>query len=150
MGMFSIGEDKIQAHIQSALQPGEQVQQIVLGTEKPFWTKVFFRIGVFFWKNYVVATTNQRVLFVEYAGLLGGFKSKRVDSVGYNEGVDAALGWGIFNKDLSVKAASRGFSRTVEINRFMRSGHLDTALAMVGAVNQMKQMGGGGAGQLPR
>ena len=145
MGLFSISEQKVQSHVQTALQPGEQIQQIVLGTEKPFWTKIFYRVGVFFWSNYIVATTNQRVVFVEYGGLLSGFKSKRVDALALGEVDSASLGWGIFNKNLTVNAAARRFKRTVEVNRVQRKGNLDNAQAVVGTVQQVRAMGGGAA-----
>lgn len=138
MGLFSISEQKIQNHVQSALGPGEHIHQIVLGTEKPFWTKIFYRIGVFFWKNYVVASTNQRVVFVEYGGLLSGFKAKKVDAVAYNQLDTAQLGWGLFNKNLSFLGA--GFKRTIEINRFQRKGNFDAAQGIVGTLQQAKSL----------
>jgi hypothetical protein len=143
MGIFTVSEQTIQTHIQSALQPGEHVQQIVLGIEKPFWTQDVLPHWRIFWKNYLIATTNQRVVYIEYGGLLSGFKAKSVDSVGFNEGIDAKLGWGIFKKNLTVKAASRSFSRTVEVHRFHRGGNLDAATATVTTLTQVKQLGAG-------
>ena len=140
MGLFSISEQKIQNHIQSAVAPGEQVQQIVLGTEKPFWTKIFYRVGVFFWKSYVVASTSHRVVFVEYGGLLSGFKAKKIDALGYNELDNAELGWGIFNKNLTFKGQARGFKKTIEVNRFQRKGNLDAAQNVVGLVQRAKSL----------
>jgi hypothetical protein len=145
MGLFSISEQKVQGHLQTALEPGEQVQQIVLGTEKPFWTKVFFRIGYFFWNNYIVATTNRRVVFVKYGGLLSGFKSKQVDAFGLADLDSAKLGWGIFNKNLTLKSAGRNFKRTVEVRRFgHRKGNFDAAQATVVTVEQSRMLLGAG------
>ncbi|MFO0667765.1 MAG: hypothetical protein U0174_27680 [Polyangiaceae bacterium] len=140
MGLFSISEQKIQNHVQSAIAPGEQVQQIVLGTEKPFWTKVFSRIGYMFWKSYIVASTNHRVLFVEYGGLLSGFKAKKVDALGYHELDKTELGWGIFNKNLTFRGQARNFKKTVEVNRFQRKGNLAAAESVVGIVQQAKSL----------
>ena len=140
MGLFSISEQKIQNHVQSVIAPGEQVQQIVLGTEKPFWTKVFSRIGYMFWKSYIVASTNHRVLFVEYGGLFSGFKAKKVDALGYHELDKTELGWGIFNKNLTFRGQARQFKKTVEVNRFQRKGNLAAAEGVVGIVRQAKSL----------
>lgn len=140
MGLFSISEQKIQNHVQSAIAPGEQVQQIVLGTEKPFWTKVFSRIGVMFWKSYIVASTTHRVVFVEYGGLFSGFKAKKVEALNYHELDQTELGWGIFNKNLTFRGQARQFKKTVEVNRFQRKGNLDAAQSVVGIVQQAKSL----------
>ena len=145
MGLFTISEQKIQGHLQTALEPGEQIQQIVLGTEKPFWTKVFFRIGYFFWSNYIVATTNRRVVFVKYSGLLSGYKSKQVEVFGFSDVDSMKLGWGIFNKNLTLVSSGRNFKRTVEVRRFgHRSGNIAAAQATVAAVEQSRMLLGSG------
>src|SRR3954462_5531439 len=86
------------------LQPGEQILHRIRGVEKPFWTKVFFRIGAFFWRYYLVVGTNHRLLFVRHGGLLSGYSAKDIESVGLTEIQMAKLGWGIFTKNLHVSA----------------------------------------------
>ena len=48
------------------------------GVEKPWYSQLFLRFGSMFWRQYLVAATDQRMLFIQYGGLLSGFASKKV------------------------------------------------------------------------
>ncbi len=67
------------------LSPGERVLFRTRGVEKPWYAKVLSRFGSMFWRNYVVAATDQRLLFVQYGGMFGRFAPKKVESIAWRE-----------------------------------------------------------------
>jgi hypothetical protein len=115
------------------LFPGEQVIHRATGIERPWYSWLFLRMGALFWRYYLLVATNQRILFVQHATLLGGYKAKRVDSLGWGEIEQATLGWGIFQKKLAVRAPARGFSKGVHIQRFWLKGNFAQAAGIVDA-----------------
>lgn len=122
-------------HAMSLLQPylaqGERVLYRARGVEKPWYSKLFARLGSLFWRNYFVAATDQRILFVQHAGMLGGFAAKKVDSLSWHEVDRAALGWGIFNKDLTVQSQAKAFKKSVTLGRFWMKDNFTHAESMV-------------------
>ncbi len=113
------------------LSPGERVLFRTRGVEKPWYAKVLSRFGSMFWRNYVVAATDQRLLFVQYGGMFGRFAPKKVESIAWREVDQAKLGWGVFNKNLSVKSGARGFSKTVVLGRFWLKDNFSSAEGLV-------------------
>jgi hypothetical protein len=113
------------------LFPGEQVLFRARGVEKPWYSKLFSRIGAFMWRYWLVVATNQRIVFVQHGGLLSGYAAKRSDAFAWNELDRVDLGWGIFNKNLVVRSAAKSLSRTVIIPRGWMKGNFDAAKGMV-------------------
>jgi hypothetical protein len=124
-----------QAHITSLLAPqlapNERILFKARGVEKPWYSRIFVRFGALFWRNYLVAATDSRILFVQHGGLLSGYAAKKVDALAWHEIDRTKLGWGIFNKDLSVKAGARGFNKTVVLGRFWMKDNFASAEGMV-------------------
>ncbi len=109
------------------LYPGEQVLFRSRGVEKPWYSRVFSRLGSLFWRYWLVVATNQRIVFVQHKGLLGGYAAKRTEAFSWAELDQVSLGWGIFNKTLSVRGRAKGFSRSVIIPRGWMKGNFDAA-----------------------
>jgi hypothetical protein len=135
---FRFTEQHAHSLVAPHLQPGEQLLHRVRGVEKPWWTVLLFRMGGLFWRNFLVVATNQRVIFVRHAGLLGGYGAKNVESIGWHEIDRTHLGWGIFNKKLSVSANSRRFKRTVELGRFWLKGNFDGGKGITATHQQVR------------
>lgn len=135
---FRFTEQHAHSLVAPHLQPGEQLLHRARGVEKPWWTMLLFRMGGMFWRNFLVVATNQRVIFVRHAGLLGGYGTKNVESIGWNEIDRAELGWGIFNKKLHVSANSRRFKRTVELGRFWLKGNFDGGKGITATHQQVR------------
>jgi hypothetical protein len=126
------------------LFPGEQVIYRATGVERPWYTRLFLRMGSLFWRYYLLVATNQRILFVQHATLLGGYKAKKVDALAWGEVERATLGWGIFQKRLAVRAPARGFAKAVHIQRFWLKGNFASARGIVGQWEQSRtQLGAG-------
>ncbi len=124
------------------LFPGEQVMYRATGVERPWYSRLFLRLGSLFWRYYLVVATNQRILFVQHATLLGGYKEKKVDSFGWGEIDRATLGWGVFQKKLAVRAPARGFTKSVHIQRFWLKGNFDAAAGIVQTWQQSRAQRG--------
>ena len=77
--------------------------------------------------NWLVVATNQRIVFVQHKGLLGGYAAKRTETFAWNELEQVSLGWGIFNKTLVVKSQAKQLSRAVVIPRGWMKGNFDAA-----------------------
>jgi hypothetical protein len=135
---LSFSETHAMSLIQAQLGPNEQFLHRARGVEKPWYSLLFSRLGSFLWRNYLVAATNQRILFIQYGGLLSGFAAKKVDALGWHEVESASLGWGIFNKNLTVKSQARGFSKTVVLGRFWMKDNFAGAEGMVQAHQQAR------------
>jgi hypothetical protein len=120
------------------LYPGEQVLFRARGVEKPWYSRIFSRIGALMWRYYLVVATNQRIVFVRHAGLLGGFGAKSNDAYAWGELDQVSLGWGIFNKTLSVRSAKKGFARNVIIPRMWMAGNFDAAKGTLDVWQQNK------------
>lgn len=118
------------------LFPGEQVLFRARGVEKPWYSRVFSRLGSLMWRYWLVVATNQRIVFVQHAGLLGGYQAKRHDAFGWSELDQVSLGWGIFNKTLSVRSAQKRLSRNVVIGRTWMRGNFDAAKGTLDAWQQ--------------
>jgi hypothetical protein len=126
------------------LFPGEQVLHRASGVERPWYSRLFLRLGWMFWRYYVVVATNQRVIFIQHKTAWGGYAAKKVDSFAWGEVERTTLGWGVFQKTLKVKAPARGFSKRVHVPRFGLAGNFDGARGIVGTwTSQRPQMGTG-------
>lgn len=136
---FSFNEQHAMSLVAPHLAQGERVVSRSRGVEKPWYSRLFSRLGSFLWRNYLVVATDQRVLFVQHAGLLGGYAAKKVDALGWHEIDRAELGWGIFNKNLTIRSQARGFSKTVVLGRFWMKGNFPGAEAMVQTWGQARQ-----------
>jgi hypothetical protein len=128
---LSFSESHAMSLIQAQLAPNERLLHRARGVEKPWYSLLFSRLGSFMWRNYLVAATNQRILFIQYGGLLSGFAAKQVDALGWHEVDRAQLGWGIFNKNLQVRAQARRFDKTVILGRFWMKDNFGNAEGMV-------------------
>ena len=135
---FSFNEQHAMSLLTPNLGPNERILFRARGVEKPWYSRIFSRLGAFFWRNYLVAATDQRLLFVQHGGLLSGFAAKKVDALGWHEIDRTQLGWGIFNKDLAVKSQARGFAKTVTLGRFVMKDNFNAAEGMVQTWNQAK------------
>lgn len=127
------------------LFPGEQVLYRARGVEKPWYSKLFSRIGAFMWRYWLVVATNQRIVFVQHGGLLSGYAAKRCEAFAWGELDRVDLGWGIFNKNLVVRAAAKRLARTVVVPRGWMKGNFDAAKGMVAQHQQAKAALTGGA-----
>ena len=132
------------------LFPGEQILHRARGIEKPWYSWLFFRMGALFWKYFLVVATNQRILFIQHKGLLGGYGVKAVESYSWAQIGELRLGWGIFNKTLKVRAPAIGFSRNVELNRFQLPNNFGSAEGIVATFDAASRSlaGAGAAPQL--
>lgn len=135
---FSFSEQHAMSLLMPNLGPNERILYRARGVEKPWYSRIFSRFGALFWRNYLVAATDQRMLFVEHGGLLSGFAAKKVDALGWHEIDRTQLGWGVFNKDLAVQSQARGFKKTVVLGRFVMKDNFNAAESMVQAWNQAK------------
>jgi hypothetical protein len=117
------------------LFPGEQVLYRASGVERPWYSRLFSRLGWIFWRYYVIVATNQRVIFVQHKTIWGGYAAKKVDSFAWGEVERTSLGWGVFQKTLAVRAPARGFSKRVHVPRFGLAGNFDGARGIVGTWN---------------
>jgi hypothetical protein len=113
------------------LLPGEQVLHRSRGVEKPWYSRLFSRMGSLFWRYWLVVGTNQRVIFIRHKGLFGGYGMKEVESVQLAHVDELRLGWGIFNKNLRVRSAAARINRTVVIPRFWLKQNLPDGEGMV-------------------
>lgn len=113
------------------LFPGEQVLFRARGVEKPWYSRLFSRIGAFMWRYWLVVGTNQRLVFVQHGGLFSGYSAKRSDALAWGEMDRCELGWGLFNKNLVVRSNGKNLSRTVIIPRGWMKGNFDAANGMV-------------------
>ena len=96
------------ALVAPSLYPGEQILFRARGFEKPWYSYLFLRLGAFLWRYWLVVATNQRVLFVQHAGLLGGHAAKRTEAFAWSELDHVRVGWGIFTRKLVAKVSGRG------------------------------------------
>jgi hypothetical protein len=142
---FSFNEKHAMSLLTPQLAPNERVLFRARGVEKPWYSRIFSRFGSLFWRNYLVAATEQRLLFVQHGGLFSGFAAKRVDALGWHEIDRTQLGWGIFNKNLAVRSQARGFAKTVVLGRFWMKGNFPAAEGMVQTWNQSRGALGGAA-----
>ena len=118
------------------LFPGEQVLFRARGVEKPWYSRVFSRLGSLFWRYYLVVATNQRIVYVQHAGIFGGYKAKHSEAFAWSELDSVKLGWGIFNKTLSARSTQKRLSRDVIIPRGWMRGNFDAAKGTLGAWEQ--------------
>jgi hypothetical protein len=135
---LSFNEPHAMSLIQAQLGPNERLLHRARGVEKPWYSLLFSRLGSFLWRNYLVAATNQRILFIEYGGLLSGFAAKKVDALGWHEVDRTELGWGIFNKKLSVRSRARRFDKTVIFGRFWMKDNFGNAEGIVQLYRQVR------------
>ena len=135
---LSLNEKHVTALINPQLAPNERVLFRARGVEKPWYSRVFSRFGSFFWRGYVVAATDQRLLFVQHGGLLSGFAVKKIDTLGWQEIDRTNLGWGVLNKNLTVRSQARGFAKTVVLGRFWMKGNFPAAEGVVQTWNQSR------------
>jgi hypothetical protein len=97
------------------LLPGEQILFRSRGVEKPWYS---YFLGVLVWRYFLVVATSQRILFVRHKGFFGGYGMKSMDAVPWQHVDQVKLGWGIFNKNLRVRAPAARIDRTILLNRF--------------------------------
>ncbi len=140
---FSFNEKHAMSLLTPQLAPNEQLLFRARGVEKPWYSRIFSRLGSLFWRNYLVAATDRRLLFVQHGGLFSGFAAKKVDALGWHEIDRTQLGWGIFNKNLAVRSQARGFAKTVVLGRFWMKGNFPAAEGMVQTWNQSRGALGG-------
>lgn len=135
---FSFSEQHATSLLTPNLGPNERILYRARGVEKPWYSRIFSRFGSLFWRNYLVAATDQRLLFIQHGGLLSGFAAKKVDALGWHEIDRTQLGWGVFNKDLAVKSQARGFAKTVTLGRFVMKDNFPAGEGMVQTWNQAR------------
>jgi hypothetical protein len=109
------------------LYPGEQVLHRARGVEKPWFSRLFFRMGAMFWKNFLVVATNQRLLLLQHKGLLSGYGLHHIEQMSWAQVQEVKLGWGIFEKVLRVKAPVVGGTRKVTLGRFWMANNFGGA-----------------------
>lgn len=136
---FRFTEQHAMSLVAPHLAQGERVISRSRGVEKPWYSRLFSRLGSFMWRHYLVIATDQRVIFIQHATLLGGYAAKKVDALGWHEVDRAELGWGIFNKNLVIRAQARGFAKTVVLGRFWMSNNFPGAEQMVQTWGQARQ-----------
>jgi hypothetical protein len=117
--------------VQPHLFPGEQLLHRSRGVERPFWTVLFPKIGAFFHRFYLVVATNQRLLLVQHGGLFSGYKAKQVLAFTWSELNDMKLGWGIFEKKLSVSSSAKNVKKNIALPRFWMKNNLKSGEGMV-------------------
>jgi hypothetical protein len=117
--------------VQPHLFPGEQLLHRSRGVERPFWTVLFPKIGAFFHRFYLVVATNQRLLLVQHGGLFSGYKAKQVVALTWSELNDMKLGWGIFEKKLSVSSSTKNVKKSIALPRFWMKNNLKSGEGMV-------------------
>jgi hypothetical protein len=148
---LSFSEKHALSLVTPQLGPNERLLFRARGVEKPWYSRIFSRLGSLFWRNYLVAATDQRILFVQHGGLLSGYAAKKIDSFAWHEIDRTQLGWGIFNKNLAVRSQARGFSKTVVLGRFWMKGNFPAAEGMVQTWQQRRgALPGGAPMALPR
>ena len=135
---LSFNDKHVTSLLTPELAPNERVLFRARGVEKPWYSRVFSRFGSMFWRSYLVAATDQRLLFVQHGGLLSGFKAKAVHALRWQEIDRTQLGWGIFNKNLTVRSQARSFTKTVVLGRFWMKGNFPAAEGVVSTWNQSK------------
>ena len=113
------------------LYPGEQVLFRARGVEKPWYSRMFSKLGSLFWRYWLVVATNQRVVFVQHGGIFSGYAAKRTEALAWGEVDQVSLGWGVFNKTLRVRAGKKKLSRDVIIPRAWMRGNFDAAKGAV-------------------
>jgi len=124
---FRFTDQHAMSLVASHLYPGEQVLFRSRGVEKPWYSRLFWEMGAFLWKYWLVVATNQRIIFVQHKGLLGGYGAKHTETFAWSELDQVSLGWGIFNKTLQVKSQAKQLSRSVIIPRGWMKGNFDAA-----------------------
>lgn len=124
---FRFTDQHAMSLVASHLYPGEQVLFRSRGVEKPWYSRLFSEFGSFMWKYWLVVATNQRIVFVQHKGLLGGYAAKRTETFAWSELEHVSLGWGIFSKTLRVKSPAKQLSRAVIIPRGWMKGNFDAA-----------------------
>lgn len=129
---------QVQSLVAPHLAVGERVVARARGVEKPWYSRLFLRLGSLLWRNYLLVATDQRLFFLRHAGLLGGKKVKEVEALHWSEIDQARLGWGVFTKSVVVRASSRRFSRTVCLGRFWMKQNFPNAEAIVRTWSQAR------------
>jgi hypothetical protein len=149
---LSFNDTHVANLINPNLVPNERVLYKARGVEKPWYSQLLSRFGSMFWRQYLVAATDQRILFVQYGGLLSGFASKKVDALSWGEIDRTQLGWGVFNKNLTVRSDARRFKKTVVVGRFWMKDNFPSAEGMVKTWTQSRAAlpSGGAIAALPR
>jgi hypothetical protein len=113
------------------LAPGEKFLYRALGIERPWWSTVLSRLGFFFWRYFLLVATDQRLVLIRHAGLLGGYGERAVESLGWREIDQAELGWGVLSKTLRVTAHGKRWERAIEVSRFALDGNFAAAEGLV-------------------
>lgn len=141
-------ESHAQSLVLPLLFPGEQILHRARGIEKPWWS--WFVGGALAWKYYFVVATNQRIIFIQHKGIFGGYGTKAVETASWQQVSDVKLGWGIFNKSLTIRAPQVGIDRTVDTNRFAFPGNFEGGQGIVQTFSSMRQLpyGQAPAGQM--
>lgn len=139
--MFS--DQQITQMVGPQLVPGERILSRARGVEKPWYSRLFSRLGSLFWRNYLLVATDRRLFLIHHAGLLGGKKVKTMDTLAWAELDQVHLGWGIFNKNITVKSQSRGYSKTVSLGRFWMKDNFGGAEQMVQTWGQARTLPSG-------
>jgi hypothetical protein len=128
---LTFNEKHAMSLIAPQLAPNERVLFRARGVEKPWYSRLFLRLGGLFWRNYLVAATDHRLIFIQYGGLLSGYSAKKANALYHHEIDRVELGWGIFNKNLRVQAGTRNFAKTVVLGRFWMKNNFAGATGMV-------------------
>ena len=118
--------------------PGEQGLFRARGVEKPWYSRVFSRLGSLLWRYWLVVATNQRIVFVQHSGIFGGYAAKRSEAFSWGELDQVSLGWGIFNKTLHARSTAKRLSRSVIIPRGWMKGNFDAAKGTLGTWQQYR------------
>ena len=115
----------------SHLAPGESVVYRARGVERPWWTRLLFVLGTFFWRDYLLVATQRRLLLLRHKGLFGGYAAKSCESTGWDELELCDLGWGVFRKTLHLATAGKRWRRTIALHRFRMKGNFPGAKGIV-------------------
>lgn len=115
---FQFTEQHAMSLVMPHLQPGEEVLHRGRGVERPWWTRLFSKLGSLFWRYYLVVATSHRLLLIRHKGLLGGYGEKSFEALPWGEIESAQLKWGIFEKPLVVTAHQKRWKRNIVMGRF--------------------------------
>ncbi len=106
--MIKYNDAYIEHIVRAHLQPGEQLMSRTAGVHRPLWT-----LGIrFFWRNYLLLATNQRLILVEHRRGLIYDRLEKVESIPWNAFTKAKVS-GLMSKKLKLTFGARSLKLRV-------------------------------------